>query len=424
MKTLTIFLLSATLVLTMVTGCPAPIAPQNSDSSGDSQARKYIYFTDAAFVAAGRKHVLILKNDKTLWAVGNNQFGQLADSKTTDQLIPVKVMDDIASVEAGDFYTMIVKSDGDSLWAVGANDRGQLGDGSTTNRLTPVEVVLAPESGLPSPVMTGVKQVSASDRHTMILKKNNSLWATGDNIEGQLGDSDGYYKLKDNGEREELQSSGSDNPTVNPYGIMVNQEIKQVSTGAGGHTMVITTDDSLWGFGANSNTQLGNNALLSNSDPEEILIQGAAINNADYVSAAYGYTMLLKDDETVHFVGAIANSDGYDSLVSSFEWKEILTEVRQVSAADSHTMFVTTNNSLWAMGLNDKGQLGDGTTTDQTAPKEIMGGVKSVYAGYKYTYFIKTNGSLWAVGANDKGQLGDGTTNNRLTPVQVQMNPK
>ncbi len=433
MKALTIFLLSAALVLTMVTGCPAPVGTRNSDSSGDpsgdssgdSQARKYPFFTDAAFVSPGKKHVLILKNDKTLWAVGNNDFGQLGAGKTPNQLIPVKVMDDIASVEAGDFYTMIVKSDGDSLWAVGANGFGQLGDGTTDDRLTPVAVMEELDTGSFSAI-TGVKQVSASDTHTMILKKNNDLLATGANDKGQLGDT---------------AEISPNSPTLNPS--MVRGNVKQVSTAAGGHTMTIKTQyNSLWGFGRNAEGQLGDgqsgdDANKDTSTPISATIikipdeGSAAINNADYVSAAYGYTMLLTDStdstdsNTVHFIGVLGRDEGPDGIKKSDAWEQVLTGVRQVSAANGHSMFVKTDDSLWGLGKNDKGQLGDGTTDDVTAkPKEIMKDVKSVYAGYKYTYFIKTNGSLWAVGANDKGQLGDGTTTDRLTPVQVQMNAK
>ena len=72
---------------------------------------------------------------------------------------------------------MVVKQDG-SLWATGYNAQGQLGDGSNTNRNTFKEV------------MTGVKAVTAGSYHTMVLKQDGSLWATGYNKNGQLGDGE------------------------------------------------------------------------------------------------------------------------------------------------------------------------------------------------------------------------------------------
>lgn len=45
----------------------------------------------------------------------------------------------VATVSAGDSHTMILKTDG-MLWATGLNGYGQLGDGTRITRTTPVEV--------------------------------------------------------------------------------------------------------------------------------------------------------------------------------------------------------------------------------------------------------------------------------------------
>ncbi len=47
---------------------------------------------------------------------------------------------EIRHVAAGGAHTMILKTDG-TLWATGRNDYGQLGDGTTTDRSTPVQVM-------------------------------------------------------------------------------------------------------------------------------------------------------------------------------------------------------------------------------------------------------------------------------------------
>ena len=38
---------------------------------------------------------------------------------------------------------------------------------------------------------------------------------------------------------------------------------------------------------------------------------------------------------------------------------------------------------------------------------------------YYHSLFIKSDGSLWAMGNNNYGQLGDGTTTQRSSPVQI-----
>lgn len=74
-----------------------------------------------------------------------------------------------------------------------------------------------------------------------------------------------------------------------------------------------------------------------------------------------------------------------------------------------------------AWGYNAAGELGDGTTTNRTAPVVIGGlssGVTAVAAGYIHSLAIQ-NGSVWAWGSNGYGQLGDGTMANRTAPVAI-----
>ncbi|MCL2030989.1 MAG: hypothetical protein FWG93_05535, partial [Oscillospiraceae bacterium] len=96
--------------------------------------------------------------------------------------------------------------------------------------------------------------------------------------------------------------------------------------------------------------------------------------------------------------------------------------VVSVSVSTGHIMFIRTDGSLWGFGINNEGQLGDGTTTDRTNPEsavKVMDGVAAVSAGNRHTLAVKTDGSLWAWGQNLFGQLGDGTTTDRLTPVKI-----
>jgi alpha-tubulin suppressor-like RCC1 family protein len=75
----------------------------------------------------------------------------------------------------------------------------------------------------------------------------------------------------------------------------------------------------------------------------------------------------------------------------------------------------------WAWGLNDFGQLGDGTTTDSSVPVQVsnLTGVVAVATGGVHSLALDSNGDVWAWGANFVGQLGDGTTTNSSVPVQV-----
>ena len=82
----------------------------------------------------------------------------------------------VVSVAAGEFHSMILKQDG-SVWATGYNTQGQLGDGSTSLKQGFVKVI-----------SDGVHVVAAGGFHSMILKDDGSIWATGSNADGQFGD--------------------------------------------------------------------------------------------------------------------------------------------------------------------------------------------------------------------------------------------
>ena len=89
------------------------------------------------------------------------------------------------------------------------------------------------------------------------------------------------------------------------------------------------------------------------------------------------------------------------------------------TAGGNYSLFITSDGTLWGMGYNASGQLGDGSSTSRPAPVQIATGVVSVSAGSTHSLFLKSDGSLWGMGNNEHGQLGDGTTQNRYTPVQI-----
>ena len=94
--------------------------------------------------------------------------------------------------------------------------------------------------------------------------------------------------------------------------------------------------------------------------------------------------------------------------------------VTAVAAGDGHSLFVKSDGSLWTMGRNDYGQLGDGNLTSRATPVSVYSfGVLSVAAGAHSSLFIKSGGSLWSMGQNDSGQLGFGDTTDRVYPTKA-----
>ena len=119
----------------------------------------------------------------------------------------------VMAVAAGADHTMVLKQDG-SLWGTGSNKYGQLGDESTTEKNIFVKVIAS-----------GVKAVATVFARTMALKQDGSLWGTGWNDIGQLGDG-----------------STTDKKT---FVKVITSGVTAVAAG-GWHTVAVKQDGSLW----------------------------------------------------------------------------------------------------------------------------------------------------------------------------------
>ena len=86
-----------------------------------------------------------------------------------------------------------------------------------------------------------------------------------------------------------------------------------------------------------------------------------------------------------------------------------------------HSLFVCSNGDVWSCGLNNTGELGDGSTIDKSTPVQVtsLSGITAVSAGNGHSIFLKNDSTVWACGWNGYGELGDGTTVDESTPVQV-----
>jgi len=411
------------------------------DSGGDTPAQ-VPGISNVIAVAAGGDydcdHTLFIKSDNTLWAMGDNNFGQLGNGSTKGSNTPVPVYggDNVTNVVAGSAHTLFVKSDG-TLWAMGRNSSGQLGNGVSTEKVTPVQV-----SG-------GANATTASaDYNTTLFVKNGALWLMGGDVYDRgiatdrstpaqvpgatsvKGVSGGSYNLvfKNDGSLWNYTSTWDSGSNVRS--LVQVPDVTGVSLVAAGgwNNRLFVKDRTLW-FMDDNYSYGGTPQPVPNGDNVIAVAAAGDYGNYDF---DYGHRLFAKNDGTLWAMGHNTFGQfGDGTTMDSSTPVQVpgVTDVKIVAAGNdygsaAHSLFIKNDDTLWAMGSNDYGQLGDGTTTNRSKPVQVKGGtnVKAVAAGVRHSLFVKNDGTLWAMGLNIAGQLGDGTTTNRSTPVQVKIN--
>ena len=347
-------------------------------------------------IAAGSYYTLAIKPDGTLWAWGTNPAGQLGDGTLSSRLTPIQTGNGATwrAIVAGSAHSMALKSDG-TLWAWGYNSFGQLGDGTTATRLTPMQIGTRTW-----------RAIAAGEEHTIAVRSDGTLWAWGRNLYGRLGD-------------------GTEADRLTPTQIGTGTTWQAVAAGAR-HSIALKSDGTLWAWGNNGNGQLGDGTIFSKDTPMPIAsgVPWAAI------AAGRAHTLALKADGTLWAWG----HDGFGQLGDGTTGGPInqsrLTPTsigggstwRAIAAGAFHTVALKTEGTLWTWGLNDRGQLGDGTMNNlRSAPTQIGTGTTwtAVAAGEEHTIAVRSDGTLWTWGFNGLGQLGDGTTTSRVSPTPI-----
>src|ERR687889_495627 len=91
-------------------------------------------------------------------------------------------------------------------------------------------------------------------------------------------------------------------------------------------------------------------------------------------------------------------------------------ELKAIAGGANHSLALKNDGTVLAWGLNQDGELGDGTNTDSSTPVEVRD--PNDPSGY-LSLALKDDGTIWAWGNNESGQLGDGTNANSTQLVKV-----
>jgi alpha-tubulin suppressor-like RCC1 family protein len=434
---------SGTVTLTGTPGSVTVKATQAGNATFDPAPAVYRTFVvrqgGFSIIAQGSTatHRLAIKSDGTLWAWGNNSFGQIGNGGSAEVFSPAQITTSAnwTAVAVGGTSSAGIR--GGTLWTWGRNSNGQLGLGNLTSRNTPVQVGSD----------TTWTHVTAGNAFMVARKSDGTLWAWGSNASSQLG-------LGDTSSRSTptqigfattwsaiaagsdhviaLQSSGGNN-TLWAWGLNSSSQLGDTTTTnrnvpvqigsattwskvACGNTSsyAITAGTALWAWGANSSGQLGLGDTTTRSSPTP----STTLTTCVEVCGGNISAIVLKTDGSIWSMGGTGNVGATATPTSGSTPGRIGTDNNwlSVAAGTSCCYALKTNGTIWSAGSNENGKLG--YPMGNLRPF-ASGGVKALTQGLNSTHFIKNDGTMWALGRLTVGIAGDGFSGTRTMPTQV-----
>jgi alpha-tubulin suppressor-like RCC1 family protein len=346
-------------------------------------------------------------DDGSLYMWGDNSFGQLGDGIGIDHRIPVKVLDNVTQITSKYGTCAAITEDG-LLYMWGDNYNGQIGNNETDNyQYAPIKV------------LDHVISVSIDGYTSAAITEDGSLYMWGENTNGQVGNG-----------TTEIQST--------PIKVLDNVTFVSISNGCTG---AITEDGSLYMWGKNSYGQVGNGTEEDQTTPQKILDNVVSISQNDYTTIAaitkdrslymWGHTFggsipkkMLDNVSSIvfgKFNCAAITQDG-SLYMCEFSFYKVLDNVVSVSFEDiDENTFaaITKAGSLYMWGTNTYGEVGNGTTEEQSKPQKVLDNVASVSCSNGTSAAITKDGSLYMWGGNCSGQVGNGTIENQSIPQKI-----
>jgi alpha-tubulin suppressor-like RCC1 family protein len=293
------------------------------------------------------EHTCAVNAAGVLYCWGANEVGQIGNSQTSDQPLPVAVpnLPPVVQATTGRDFTCAVVDDGTArCWGNGLF--GRLGQGSPTSSFVPVEV-----QGL-----TDVVQVDAGTSHACALTAPGDVYCWGFN--GGQGTG-----------RSGRLGTGNDQSYTSPQKLTLPAPVAQIAAGDA-HTCASLVNGRVYCWGDNADGQIGDGTNADRLSPRLV----TAISNVAEISAGRAHTCAITRARDLYCWGRNDHGQVGDSTQTSRPTPTPLStpaDVLAVSCGDLHTCVTTLEGRLYCWGNNDGNQLG-ATGSDRLSPIEVQ----------------------------------------------------
>jgi len=369
---------------------------RGNGTTADTPTGTCIVGNDINKICAGNDATLIIREDGTVWAAGRNRYGELGLGDTSNRASFTKLtLEDGTEIKAkygelNSSVTTILGKDG-KVYATGYNGYGQLSNGTITNTSKLKTMLNEDGTEVTDAILIKIGEMYELDRNTGVIRKDGTVWVSGDNTYGQIGNSgntsatylskmgDGFLNYP-----EKVITVGVDkSQKINPLLFNIQDD------------MNVYTD---------STTKVGTlNYEIEDSNIAELTTLGMITGKQQ------GITKIKVTDTSTKRTTSI--------------WVKVVNDSNiQISLGYKFSVALKQDGTVWSWGQNNDGELGLGNTTEYDEPQqitEITEKITDVKTGYYHSIALTEKGEVYTWGYNGYGQLGNGTSENSTTPVKV-----
>lgn len=151
------------------------------------------------------------------------------------------------------------------------------------------------------------------------------------------------------------------------------------------------------------------------------------VTGGTIIASGFGHSCMTVEDGRAVCWGLNDSGqvgDGSNSNRRKAVYVKGMSGVNQLSLGSRHSCALLSDGTVWCWGSNKFGQLGNGSAKNSAVPVQVSGfpaKVVNLTSGENFSCAVLEDNSIWCWGENTNGQLNDGSKENKAQPVKSQL---